>query len=44
MKIYRDYLGSPIRLTDERLVHIILHPEIVDMLENTGLTLNIPIM
>lgn len=33
MKIFNDYEGNEIRLTDERLVHILLHPEMIDMLD-----------
>lgn len=31
MKILIDYQGRSIRLTDERLAHILEHPEMVDM-------------
>lgn len=31
MKVFTDYDGRPIRLTDERLSHILEHPEMVDM-------------
>ncbi|MBE9064690.1 hypothetical protein [cf. Phormidesmis sp. LEGE 11477] len=31
MTILRDYQNRPIRLTDERLAHILLHPEMVGM-------------
>jgi hypothetical protein len=27
MKVFRDYQGTEIRLTDERLAHILEHPE-----------------
>lgn len=31
MKLLRDYLGRSVRLTEERLVHILEHPEMVRM-------------
>jgi len=31
MKKFVDYQGKAVRLTDERLAHIIEHPEMVDM-------------
>jgi hypothetical protein len=31
MKLLRDFRGSEIRLTDERLEHILEHPEMVGM-------------
>lgn len=31
MKILSDYQGRPVRLTDERRQHILLHPELVGM-------------
>ena len=31
MKVLRDYQGLAIRLTDERLAHIIEHPEMADL-------------
>jgi len=31
MKILKDFLGRNIRLTDERLQHILEHPELVNM-------------
>jgi hypothetical protein len=31
MKLLRDYQGLEIRLTDERLRHILEHPEMADM-------------
>jgi hypothetical protein len=31
MRILRDFQGLPIRLTDERLAHILEHPEMVAM-------------
>jgi hypothetical protein len=29
MRVIHDYQGAPIRLTDERLAHILEHPEMV---------------
>ena len=31
MKVLRDYQGLAIRLTDERLAHILAHPEMADL-------------
>lgn len=31
MRVIHDYRGVPIRLTDERLAHILDHPEIVGL-------------
>ena len=31
MKVLRDHRGLPIRLTDERLTHILQHPEMVGL-------------
>ena len=31
MKVLRDHRGLPIRLTDERLAHILQHPEMVGL-------------
>jgi hypothetical protein len=31
MRVIRDYQGVPVRLTDERLTHILEHPEMVDL-------------
>lgn len=31
MKVLRDYDGRTVRLTDERLAHILQHPEMADM-------------
>jgi hypothetical protein len=42
MKIFIDYKGVQIRLTDERLQHILLHPEMVGFLENIQETLISP--
>ena len=32
MKIYKDYNGKAIRLTDERFVHILEHPEMAELI------------
>jgi hypothetical protein len=42
MKILTDYKGNNVRLTDERLEHILLHPEMTDMLDNIEETLSNP--
>lgn len=42
MKVFIDYKGNSVRLTDERMVHILLHPEMKDMLENIEETLSEP--
>jgi hypothetical protein len=39
MKIFKDYEGRAIRLTDERLAHILEHPEMQGMEERIGETL-----
>jgi hypothetical protein len=39
MKIFKDYKGRAIRLTDERLAHILEHPEMQGMEERIGETL-----
>lgn len=39
MKTFRDYEGRAIRLTDERLAHILEHPEMQGMEERIGETL-----
>jgi hypothetical protein len=39
VQIIIDYKGNPIRLTDERLEHILLHPEMIDLLESIKDTL-----
>lgn len=39
MKILSDYKGNFVRMTDERLEHILLHPEMIDMLERIEETL-----
>ena len=31
MRIIKDYQGVPVRLTDERLAHILEHPEMVGL-------------
>ncbi len=31
MRIIQDYQGMPVRLTDERLAHILEHPEMVGL-------------
>ena len=31
MRVIHDYQGVPIRLTDERLAHILEHPEMVGL-------------
>lgn len=31
MKLYRDCFGNTVRLTDERLAHILEHPEMQEM-------------
>lgn len=36
MKVLRDYQGTPIRLTDERLAHILEHPEMKGMEQAEG--------
>ena len=42
MKILRDYEGMAIRLTDERLEHILEHPEMHGMENHIAETLQIP--
>lgn len=42
MKILRDYQGQPVRLTDERRQHILLHREMVGMEAAIGETLRNP--
>jgi len=42
MKILRDYEGRDIRLTDERLAHIMEHPEMAEMEDAMAVTLNKP--
>ena len=42
MRIYVDYQGSRVRLTDERLAHILEHPEMRGMEPRIGETLSAP--
>ena len=35
MKLYKDYIGKTIRLTDERFVHILEHPEMTEVINIT---------
>lgn len=42
MKILRDYEGRAIRLTDERLAHILDHPEMTNLEAEIGNTLATP--
>ena len=42
VRIYRDYRGEEIRLTDERLAHIREHPEMVPLEEGIAETLSVP--
>ena len=42
MKILRDYEGREVRLTDERLAHILEHPELVGLQDAIGETLARP--
>ena len=42
MKVIRDYRGLPIRLTDERLAHILDHPEMTQLEEAITETLTTP--
>ena len=42
MKILRDYEGREVRLTDERLAHILEHPEMVGLEDAIGDTLARP--
>jgi hypothetical protein len=39
MRIFKDYEGRAIRLTDERLAHILEHPEMRGMEDRIGETL-----
>lgn len=39
MKLLRDYRGTAIRLTDERLVHILGHPEMANLEHSLSETL-----
>lgn len=42
MKVFTDYQGTPVRLTDERLAHIVEHPEMTNMLNALEETLRHP--
>jgi len=42
MKILRDFAGRAIRLTDERLAHILEHPEMADLEPQIEATLAAP--
>ena len=42
MHVYTDYQGHRIRLTDERLAHILEHPEMRGMEPRIGETLSTP--
>jgi hypothetical protein len=42
MKIFRDYEGRAVRLTEERLAHILEHPEMQGMEERIGETMGRP--
>ena len=42
MRIYVDYQGSRVRLTNERLAHILEHPEMRGMESKIGETLATP--
>jgi len=42
MRILSDYQGKPVRLTDERLQHILEHPEMVNMASALQDTLHKP--
>lgn len=42
MRVLRDYEGVEVRLTDERLKHILEHPEMSDMETEIGKTLSDP--
>ena len=42
MKIFRDYRGQSVRLTEERRKHILEHPEMKGMLDNIKETLSEP--
>ena len=34
MRMFRDYLNRPIRLTSERLEHILEHPEMIEFIDD----------
>ena len=42
MKILTDYQGRPVRLTEERLTHILQHPELANMENEIETTLSNP--
>lgn len=42
MRVFRDYQGLAIRLTEERLAHILQHPEMAGMEEAIAETLQRP--
>lgn len=42
MHLLKDYRGTAIRLTDERLVHILEHPEMVGLESSVGEALLYP--
>ena len=42
MKVLKDYFGRSVRLTDERLRHILEHPEMADMESAMEATLREP--
>ena len=42
MKIFRDFEGRIVRLTEERLRHILEHPEMENMLEAIRQTITLP--
>ena len=42
MKLLTDCFGRTVRLTDERLAHILEHPELREMEEKIARVLNVP--
>jgi hypothetical protein len=42
MHVYVDYEGTPVRLSDERLAHILEHPEMAGMETRIGETISNP--
>jgi hypothetical protein len=42
MKIIRDCFGRSVRLTDERIAHILQHPELAGLEEEISLVLQSP--
>jgi hypothetical protein len=42
MRTLKDYAGRPVRLTDERLAHILEHPELANLEGALGETLEHP--